>query len=261
MLRVAVWTFGGSVAASLVAKFVLRPTRRFKWPEKMTNNSLLDVDELDDSSPKDVATTFPIIGVGASAGGLEAFSQLLKALPEDTGMAFVLVQHLAPKHASALAEILGRATKIPVTEVRDASTVEANHIYVIPPDRNMILVGGVLQLRQREGHGLHHPIDQFFRSLAQEQKHRAIGVVLSGTASDGTMGLEEIKAEGGITFAQDATAQQGGMPHSAIASGCVDFVLSPDAIAREIVRIGQHPYSSGERRVASGEWRDYCAEC
>lgn len=214
----------------------------------MTTDLSLEVNELDDSSRTDGATAFPIVGVGASAGGLEAFTQFLKALPEDTGMAFVLVQHLAPTHTSALAEILGRATMIPVTEVRNALTVGANHIYVIPPDRSMILTGGVLQLMQREGHGIHHPIDQFFRSLAQEQKHQAIGVVLSGTASDGTMGLEEIKAEGGITFAQDATAQHEGMPHSAIASGCVDFILSPDAIAREIVRIGQHPYARGEWR-------------
>ena len=135
----------------------------------MTNDLSLAPDSLEDSNRKDDATTFSIIGVGASAGGLEAFTQLLKALPADTGMAFVLVQHLAPKHVSALADILGRATKIPVTEVRDETRVEANHIYVIPPDRNMILVGGRLQLLQREGHGVNHPIDQFFRSLAQEQ--------------------------------------------------------------------------------------------
>ncbi len=186
--------------------------------------------------------SFPIVGVGASAGGLEAFTQLLKALPADTGMAFVLVQHLAPTHASALAEILGRATKMPVMEVRDEPEVESNHVYVIPPDRSMIFDRGALHLLPREGRGAHHPVNQFFRSLAHEHRHRAIGVVLSGTATDGTIGLEEIKAEGGITFAQDATAQHEGMPHSAIASGCVDFVLSPVEIAREIVRIGQHPY-------------------
>ncbi len=186
--------------------------------------------------------SFPIVGVGASAGGLEAFTQLLKALPPDTGMAFVLVQHLAPSHPSALSEILARATKMPVMEVRDEPTVEPNRVYVIPPDRSMIIVGGSLQLLPREGRGAHHPIDQFFRTLAKEQRHRAIGIVLSGTATDGTIGLEEIKAEGGITFVQDATAQYEGMPHSAIASGCVDFVLPPDEIAREIVRIGHHPY-------------------
>ena len=187
-------------------------------------------------------TSFPIVGIGASAGGLEAFTQLLKSLPCDTGMAYVLVQHLAPTHASALAEILSRATKMPVTEVQNELTVEPNHVYVIPPARSMIMAGDTLQLLPREGNGMHRPIDQFFRSLAEEWRHRAIGVVLSGTATDGTLGLEAIKAEGGITFAQDGTAQHDGMPHSAIASGCVDFVLPPDEIAREIVRIGHHPY-------------------
>ena len=190
--------------------------------------------------------SFSVVGVGASAGGLEAFTQLLRALPADTGMAFVLVQHLAPSHPSALAEILSRATTMSVLEVHDDPTVEPNHVYVIPPDRSIIIVGGRLQLLPREGRGAHHPIDQFFRALATEQRHRAIGVVLSGTATDGTIGLEEIKAEGGITFAQDVTAQHEGMPHSAIASGCVDFVLPPDGIAQEIVRIAHHPYVETE---------------
>jgi two-component system, chemotaxis family, CheB/CheR fusion protein len=189
------------------------------------------------------SSAFPIVGVGASAGGLEAFTQLLQALPEDTGMAFVLVQHLAPSHPSALAEILARASKMPVMEVHDEPTVEPNHVYVIPPDRSMIIAGGALQLFPRVGGGAHHPIDRFFRALAKERRHQAIGVVLSGTATDGTIGLEEIKAEGGITFAQDATAQHEGMPHSAIASGCVDFVLPPNAIAQEIERISHHPYA------------------
>ena len=207
------------------------------------------VDERDETR-EDAA--FPIVGVGASAGGLEAFTQLLKALPSDTGMAFVLVQHLAPTHASALAEILSRATKMSVTEVHDESTVEPNHVYVIPPDRSMVIALGALQLLPREGQGLHRPVDQFFRSLAEDRRHQAIGVVLSGTASDGTLGLEAIKAEGGITFAQDATAQHEGMPHSAIASGCVDFVLPPDEIAREIVRIGKSvEWRVARRRVVS----------
>lgn len=195
-------------------------------------------------TPVDVAA-FPIVGVGASAGGLEALTQLLKALPTDTGMAFVLIQHLAPTHASALAEILSRMTKMPVMEVLDNLTVAPNHVYVIPPDRSMIIDQGVLKLLQREG-GMHRPIDLFFRALADDRGHQAIGVVLSGTATDGTLGMEAIKGEGGITFAQDASAQHEGMPHSAIASGCVDFVLPPDGIAREIARISQHPYTATE---------------
>jgi two-component system, chemotaxis family, CheB/CheR fusion protein len=190
------------------------------------------------------AATFPIVGVGASAGGLEAFTQLLTALPPDTGMALVLVQHLSPAHTSALAEILSRATRIPVLEVHDGQAVEPNHVYVIPPGGDMVIEGGRLQLLPRQGgRGAHHPVDQFFRTLAEARRHQAIGVVLSGSASDGTAGLKAIKAEGGITFAQDDTAQHEGMPQSAIASGCVDMVLPPEQIARELVRIARHPYA------------------
>jgi two-component system CheB/CheR fusion protein len=185
----------------------------------------------------------PIVGIGASAGGLEAFTQMLGAMPVDTGMAFVLVQHLAPKHVSLLSEILSRSTAMPVMEVHDEPQVKPNCVYVIPPDRNMIVSRGILQLLPREdARGQHRPIDFFLRSLAEDQGNRAIGVILSGTATDGTLGLEEIKAEGGITFAQDDSAQQSSMPHSAIATGCVDFVLSPSGIAAEIGRIARHPH-------------------
>ncbi|MBK7645108.1 MAG: PAS domain S-box protein [Planctomycetes bacterium] len=185
---------------------------------------------------------FSVVGIGASAGGLEAFTQLLRALPVDTGMAFVLVQHLSPKHESALAEILSRATRMTVAEVVDEPALEPNHVYVIPPDRDMLIAHGHLRLMPRQPRGMQHPIDQFFRSLAAHQRELSIGIVLSGTATDGTLGLEEIKAEGGITFAQDESAQQQGMPQSAVASGCVDFVLPPEDIAAEIARIGKHPY-------------------
>jgi two-component system CheB/CheR fusion protein len=197
---------------------------------------------------------FPIVGVGASAGGLEAFSQMLNAMPVDTGMAFVLVQHLSPAHASLLSEILSRTTTMPVSEVEDEPRVQPNRVYVIPPDRNMIISHGVLQLFPRkEQRGQHRPIDVFLRSLAEDQGHRAIGVILSGTATDGTLGLEAIKAEGGITFAQDKTAQQSGMPQSAIARGCVDFVLPPDEIAREIGHIARHPHlAPANRKTAAG---------
>ncbi|HSN87830.1 MAG TPA: chemotaxis protein CheB, partial [Thermoanaerobaculia bacterium] len=206
------------------------------------------------------ASPFSVVGIGASAGGLEAFTQMLSAMPVDTGMAFVLVQHLAPTHASMLAEILSRSTAMPVTEVHDEPRVEPNRVYVIPPDRNMTISGGVLQLLPREeAPGQHRPIDVFFRSLAEDQKDRAIGVILSGTASDGTLGLQEIKTEGGITFAQNDTAQQDSMPRSAVASGCVDFVLSPAEIAAEIGRIARHPYGSpaspARRKAAEGEPR------
>lgn len=188
------------------------------------------------------APRFAIVGIGASAGGLDAFLQLLGALPADTGMAFVLVQHLDPTHPSALAEILSRATAMPVAEVHAAVEVEPNHVYVIPPGQSMGIEQGRLQLSPREGRGPHHPIDTFFRALAADRRHQALGVVLSGTATDGTLGLEAIKAEGGITFAQDASAQHESMPNSAVGAGCVDFVRSPVAIAEELTRIARHPH-------------------
>lgn len=138
--------------------------------------------------------SFPIIGVGASAGGLEAFTQMLQALPLDTGMGFVLVQHLDPGHESALAQILARATKLPVREVENDERVEPNHVYVIPRDTNLTIVKGVLKLAPRpRTRGPHRPIDSFFESLAQDLHGGGVGVVLSGTASDGTLGLEAIR--------------------------------------------------------------------
>ena len=177
---------------------------------------------------------FPIVGIGASAGGLEACTQLLRHLPPDSGMAFVLVQHLDPKHKSILRDLLAKATSMPVSEVKDGMPAEPNHVYVIPPNTGMVISRTVLVLTPRaEIHGFHMPIDQFFHSLAEDQKNNAIGVILSGTASDGSLGLKAIKTEGGITFAQDEkTAKYSGMPHSAIAHGAVDFILPPEKIAK-----------------------------
>ena len=186
----------------------------------------------------------PIAGVGASAGGLEAFTQLLRALPTDTGMAFVLVQHLEPRHESMLAKLLSSATQMPATEVKHRMRVQPNHVYVIPPNADIVVRQGVLHpVARRAPAGMHMPIDHFLRSLAEDQGSRAIGVILSGTASDGTLGLKAVKAEGGITFAQEPeSAKYDGMPRSAIAAGCVDFVLPPEDIAKELARISRHPY-------------------
>ena len=189
---------------------------------------------------------FPIVGIGASAGGLEAFTQLLKHLPTDTGMVFVLVQHLDPVHESALTQLLKRATSLPVREVTNNLPVEPDNVYVIPPNSNLAIEQGLLKLEPRKGgRAPHLSIDSFFESLAHDQRERAIGIILSGTASDGTLGLEAIKAEGGITFAQDDSAKYDSMPRSAIAAGCVDFVLSPEKIAKELARIARHPYVAG----------------
>ncbi|MGH8018508.1 MAG: CheR family methyltransferase, partial [Opitutaceae bacterium] len=159
--------------------------------------------------------------------------------------AFVLVQHLDPKHDSALVQLLARATTMPVREVTDRLPVEPNRVFVIPPDKQMTIAEGVLRLQPRAaGRVPPRAIDFFFESLAQDQRERAIGVILSGTATDGTLGLEAIKGEGGITFAQDGSAKYDSMPRSAVAAGCVDFELSPENIARELARIAKHPYAT-----------------
>ena len=189
-------------------------------------------------------SSFPIVGIGASAGGLDALTQLLQHLRPDTGMAFVLVQHLDPRHESRLTDLLARATSMPVTEASHGLDIQPDHVYVIPPNANLAVARGVLHVTPRkEGRGPHLPIDFLFRTLAEDEQIRSIGVVLSGTGSDGTLGLCEIKAIGGITFAQDEkTAGYSGMPHSAIDSGCVDFVLPPAQIAERLGEIGEHPY-------------------
>lgn len=196
--------------------------------------------EKDYSPPR--GKPFPIVGIGASAGGLEAFGQLLAALPEKTGMAFVLVQHLDPHHESLLAEILAPMSRMPVETVHDGIQVKPDHVYIIPPNTSMELQDGHLRLVAREA-GLHLPIDIFFRSLAEVQGSRAIGVVLSGNASDGSRGLRAIKAECGLTFAQDEqSAKFGGMPRNAVETGVVDYVLPPAQIGRQLARLGRHPF-------------------
>jgi two-component system, chemotaxis family, CheB/CheR fusion protein len=188
--------------------------------------------------------SFPIVGIGASAGGLEAFRRLLGALPTDTGMAYVLVQHLDPHHESILAELLSEATKMEVSEVKGDVRVEPNRVYVIPPSKDMVLVEGMLKLVPRTSRSTAHmPIDSFLRTLAAARGSQAIGVILSGMGSDGTLGLRAIEAEGGIAIAQEpASAKNRDMPRSAIDAGGVDFVLTPEDIALELTRLGGHPY-------------------
>jgi two-component system CheB/CheR fusion protein len=196
-----------------------------------------------DQPPGVPADSCPVVGFGASAGGLEALSEVLQHLSTNPGFALVLIQHLDPKHASILSELLARATSLPVKQASNGMAVEGNHIYVIPPNSEMTISKGKLVLNPRPIVGQHMPVDAFFQSLAQDQLNKAVGVVLSGTASDGTIGLKAIKAQGGITFAQDVqSAKYDGMPRSAIAAGCVDFVLPPAEIASELVRICHHPY-------------------
>ena len=184
------------------------------------------------------------MGIGASAGGLEAFTQLLRELPSDVNMALVLVQHLDPTYKSMLTELLSRTTNLTVLEVTDGVRVKPRHVYVIPPNTAMTISERVLHLTARvEVEGKHMPIDHFLLSLAKDQKSRAIGVILSGTSLDGIQGLRAIKDEGGITIAQDEqSAKYYDLPRSAVAAGCVDLVLRPEDIAQELVKLSRHPY-------------------
>jgi two-component system CheB/CheR fusion protein len=190
-----------------------------------------------------ISSHFPIVGVGASAGGLEAFTQLFKNLPANPGMAFVLVQHLAPEHESMLTQLLSKSTEMPIREVKNGMVVEPDNVYVIPPDKEMLVFQGVLHLSPREKTKMPYmPVDSFLRSLAEDRRNNAMAIILSGTGSDGSMGIRAIKGEGGIVFAQDETAKYDGMPKSAIDTGCVDFIMPTDKIAAELIRISRHPY-------------------
>src|SRR5438876_1346216 len=194
------------------------------------------------SEPASKNLSCPIVGIGGSAGGFEAAMEFLRHLPQKTGMAFVIVQHLDPHHASRLSNLLGKVTAMPVSEVTRTTTPKPNTVYVQPPNKCVIAKNGALTLVRREER-LNVAIDHFFESLAEECGSRAIGVVLSGTGSDGTAGLRAIKAAGGLTFAQsEESAKFDAMPRSAIRAGFVDLVLPPGEIAREIERIANHPY-------------------
>jgi two-component system, chemotaxis family, CheB/CheR fusion protein len=187
--------------------------------------------------------SFPVVGVGASAGGLEAFSELLANLPTNTGMAFLLVQHLDPTHSSFLVEILSKQTRMPVEEAREGVEIRPDHVYVLPPNNTLTVAGNRLHLSSRETiEQRRSPVDILFDSLA-DRGISAIGVILSGSGTDGAKGVQTLKEAGGIIFAQEeSSARFSGMPKSAIQTGSVDFVSSPSMIARELVRMGHHPY-------------------
>ncbi len=202
--------------------------------------------ELASRSDASAADSFPIVGIGASAGGLEAFKELLASLPEKAGMAYVLIPHLDPDHQSVLSEILSRVTKMPVAEILDGMPVARDHVYVIPPNKTLGISGARFVLVDRElAYSPHLPIDYFFCALAADQGDRSVGIILSGTASDGTQGCIAIKVAGGITFAQDVkSAKYSDMPGNAIRGGSIDFVLPPKGIALELTRISRRPMAA-----------------
>lgn len=188
--------------------------------------------------------SFPIVAIGASAGGIEAISKLLENLSPDLGMSYVIIQHLAPDHESILPELLEKKTRMPVYQVKDGMEVTANNVFVIPPNTYMSIADGHLRLSPRvKSDGVYHSIDFFLNALAPIYKNKAIAVILSGSATDGSLGVKAIKAEGGITFAQDESAKFLSMPLSAIDSGFIDFVLSPKEIAKQLAAFPKIIYS------------------
>ncbi len=197
-----------------------------------------------DSSPSAEPAPFPVVGIGASAGGLEALRKLFGLMPVDVGVAFVVVQHLDPERPSMLTSVLEGITRLPVVEATNGMPAKPSRVHVIPSDSDISIERGILKLVPRQLTGrLHLPIDSFFRSLAGDRRERAIGVVLSGSGTDGTEGLRAIKAEGGIAIAQEPdSAQFRAMPESAIEAGVVDFRGTPERIAGELERLSRHPY-------------------
>jgi two-component system, chemotaxis family, CheB/CheR fusion protein len=185
-----------------------------------------------------------VVGIGASAGGLEALEQLFKAMPTNTGMAFVVIQHLSPNHKSIMGSLLAKHTSLAMAEIEDGLTVEADHVYLAPPGKNVALINRTFQLLEPvETRGMALPIDFFFRSMSEEMSEKAICIVLSGTASDGTLGLKEVKGRGGMAMVQaPESARYVGMPRSAIDTGLVDFILPPDEMPSQLLRYVKHPY-------------------
>ena len=222
--------------------------RRAKEPEET-----LEPRTVEPPSGHDAAG-FPIVGIGASAGGLAAFEAFFSGMPADTdpGMAFVLVQHLAPDHKSILTDLVKRYTRMQVFEVEDGMAVKPNCAYIIPPNRDMAFLNGTLQLLEPAApRGQRLPIDFFFRSLAQDQHERAICIVLSGTGSDGTLGVRAIKGEGGMVMAQNPeSTEYDGMPRSAIATGLVDYVLPPAEMPAQLIAYVAHAFGKTPRPVS-----------
>jgi two-component system, chemotaxis family, CheB/CheR fusion protein len=189
---------------------------------------------------------FPVVGVGASAGGLDAFKRLLRSVPEKSGIAYILVQHFDPTHESMLVDILQKVTPIPIQEITDNVRVEPDHIYVIPSNKLLTATDGVLQLSPRGPKNQRNmPIDVFFTSLSEVHQDHAIGIVLSGTATDGTLGLKAIKDHDGFTFAQEpSSASSAGMPQSAIDADVVDFILTPEEMPVQLTKLAK-TYKNG----------------
>jgi two-component system CheB/CheR fusion protein len=241
---------------------VVEDTRAMTVSKKMSRRLKRSQDDVarpgaENAGDERPADDIPVVGVGASAGSLEAFKTLLQVIPPDTGIAFVLIPHLDPSHHSLMADHLGRWTSMPVIEAQDAMRVEPNHIYVIPPNKYIRLADHGLFLDQPvKQRGIRMPIDHFFYSLAEVQRERAICIILSGTGSDGTLGLKEVKAAGGLVIVQQPeTAEYDGMPRSAIHTGMVDVVLPIEEMPHTLIRFARHLNLGDTEAAETGTFR------
>ena len=212
--------------------------------QQSTDGTSQRTEEQSAPEPDQPISQFPVVGIGASAGGLDAFKKFFSAMSPDSGMAFVLIPHLDPSHRSLMVELLSRQTAMNVREAADGMPVEPNGVYIIPPNKYLSISKGQLRLTgPTERRGLPTALDGFFRSLAADQQEKAIGIVLSGTGSHGTPGLKEIKAVGGMIMAQDPeTAEYDQMPQSAINTGLVDYVLPPEKMPEALIKYARQPY-------------------
>ena len=198
---------------------------------------------------------FPIVGLGASAGGLDALKAFFSNVSEDSGMAYIVVSHMKPDQPSMLPELLQKATKIPVSTARDDCNIEPGHVYVIPPSKNITISNGCIRLTRQKENVSRLPIDLFFRSLAEDRGNMAAAIILSGTGTDGSIGIKEIKNRVALVLAQsEETAQYDGMPRSAVSTGIVDAVLSPEEMPKTLDRVfGKHASVSAKKSLADGE--------
>jgi two-component system CheB/CheR fusion protein len=216
--------------------------------DEVGSESVLSEDNDETSKPTH------IVGIGASAGGLEAIEAFFKTMPPDSGVAFVVIQHLSPDHKSLMAELLSKRTHMPVRRAEDGMMVETNSVYLIPPNKNLRLFHGriILSEQDRDSRGINLPIDIFFRSLAEDQGAKAIAIVLSGTGSDGTSGIRAIKEELGMAMVQvEETAAFDGMPRSAIATGLVDYILPPEEMPAQLLSYLKHPFATKDEYTSS----------
>ncbi|MCG7848744.1 MAG: PAS domain-containing protein [ANME-2 cluster archaeon] len=197
-------------------------------------------------------SVFPVVGIGASAGGLDAIEKFFSNIPSDTGIAFVIIMHFDPTSKSVMVEILKRYTKMEVYQAMDGIRIKPNSVYIIPPNKDMAILHGTLQLLEPTmSRGIRHPIDFFFRSLSEDCKEKAICIILSGTGTEGTLGLKAIKGEGGMVMVQDVTsAAYDGMPASAIATGFADYILTPEKMPEQLLNFVHQPYIKGTHKVA-----------